>query len=208
MLLVDLSNVNGPVDWHAIRRAGITGAFLKATEGVSFDDELFHLHRRQAAAVGIRAGAYHFARPDHNGPIAEARHFAKVVGRIGARELRPVLDLETHADEDLAAWARQWNHTVRRLLDVGPLFYTYPAFAAGLNLRTPIGYGLWLASYGRDDGREHPYTIPRPWRAAVAHQFTSRARLAGAAGYVDLSSAPRLAPLLAHPLRGRLPKGL
>lgn len=199
-LVVDLSNVNGPVDWAAIRRAGISAAYLKATEGVTFDDGLYESHRRDAAREGIRTGAYHFARPDRNPAADEADHFAAVVDHVDRRDLRPALDLETPAaGVDLEVWARAWNRRVRELLGVGPLFYSFPAFITALRLTRAIGYGLWLAAFGRDDGDEHPFTVPAPWRRAVLHQFTSRARLAGVPGLVDLSNAPTLRPLLAHP---------
>jgi hypothetical protein len=34
---------------------------------------------------------------------------------------------------------------------------------------------------------EHPFTIPRPWKGVAAHQFSSKARVAGCADPVDIS---------------------
>jgi GH25 family lysozyme M1 (1,4-beta-N-acetylmuramidase) len=184
ILIIDLSNVNGHVDWRAVKRAGIQAAYLKATEGVTFNDSLYSHHRETAEANGIPTGAYHFARPDRNQALAEAEHFAAIVGHIAEGELRPALDMEQAVDR----------------LGVGPLFYSYPAFVtANVHPSKPIGYGLWLAAYDRNDGTEHPYTVPAPWKKAVAHQFTSKARVAGVPGFVDLSHAGSIRPLLAHP---------
>jgi hypothetical protein len=66
----------------------------------------------------------------------------------------------------------------------------------------PIGAGLWLASYARNDGTDHGAAVPPPWRSYVAHQFSSNCLVSGCGGRVDLSHARRLRPLLAHGLRG------
>ncbi len=36
--VVDISNVNGSVDSNRLARCGIQGAYLKLSEGVTFDD--------------------------------------------------------------------------------------------------------------------------------------------------------------------------
>jgi len=205
ILLVDLSNHQKHVNVAALRRAGIKGGWHKATEGASFHDALFGLRRAEFGHHGLRFGAYHFAQPGEHGAYLQADVFSDVVDRLERHDLRPVLDLEATnglAAKKLETWARLWCQRVKHNLGVWPLVYSYPAFLDGLGLRSPIGGGLWLASYDRNDGKEHPYRVPPPWRRAVAHQFSSRSMVAGVEGLVDLSSAPRLQPLLAHPMRG------
>lgn len=211
MLIVDLSNNNDlSVDWPRVRAAGIDAAWLKVTEGRTFRDPAYVRYRDGARAAGLRVGGYHYARPDLNPSIdaalVEARNFAAHLGPIGRRDLRPVLDLEepvSFPSERLVAWVRAWNAETRRLTGTGPVLYTYPAYVTGeLRATVPLGYGLWLAAWGRNDGHEYPYVVPRPWKRAVAHQFTSRARIGGIDGRVDLSSARRIRPLLAHPTLG------
>jgi GH25 family lysozyme M1 (1,4-beta-N-acetylmuramidase) len=206
--IIDVSNVNGPVDWAAVRRAGIEGAFIKATEGLTYNDGLFTTFRNAAAKSGVRIGAYHFARPDNHpfGAESEAEHFCKVVKSLARTDLKPVLDFEKDApgltDPQKVAWARTFNRTVKKRLGVIPIFYSYAAFINSLGATTPIGNGLWLAAYGKNDGKEYPVAAPPPWEKVVAHQFTSRGKLAGHAGYVDLSHAASIRPLLAHPILG------
>lgn len=204
MRLIDVSNVNGPIDWEKVARAGIRGAFVKATEGVTFDDPLFAGNRAAAAKNGVHVGGYHFARPDHNTAVDEARHFAKRLGALRPGELRPVLDYEvsTHTPSvTQVEWIRGFNHEIRRIVGVWPIFYSYPSLMTMLHLSKPVGNGLWLASYGSNDGQEHGFVVPAPWRRLVLHQFTSRGRIPGVPGYVDLSETASLASLLAHPVR-------
>lgn len=205
MHLIDVSNVNGRIDWAKVAQAGVHGAFIKATEGRTFNDALFDANRELAARHGVHVGAYHFARPDNNRAVDEARHFAGVVKRLKVGELKPVLDYEVSSrmlPSTQAQWIRDFNHEVRRILGVWPMFYTYPALLPSLRLAKPVGNGLWLASYGVNDGREHAVAVPAPWRRIAVHQFTSRGHVPGVPGDVDISSTASLASLLAHPVRG------
>lgn len=207
--LIDVSNVNGSVDWNRVRRAGIAGAWLKATEGQTYIDKYFAQHRRDAARAGVRVGAYHFARPDLQPltPEAEAINFCKVVGKLDRTDLRPVLDLEVAVREvlrrsEIEWWCREWSRTVKKRLGVWPLIYGSTSYLADMRLDQPILGGLWVANYGPNDGRRHTPGVPRPWRKAVAHQYTSRGRVDGVRGDVDRNYVPRLRAVLAFPWRG------
>lgn len=208
---IDVSNVNGSIAWAMVKYAGVEFAFVKATEGLTFDDELMRAHRAKAAAAGIAVGLYHFARPDlhpgREGAIAEARHFARAIGKVGRDELRPALDLERgggirpeqHAA--ITAWAFAFLGELERLVGVRPIFYSYSAFIDG-NMGGAHGlerFPLWLANYGANDGRAHPVARPGRWEAITVHQFTSRGSVRGIIGNVDLNNAGGLAALRAYP---------
>jgi GH25 family lysozyme M1 (1,4-beta-N-acetylmuramidase) len=203
LLIVDLSNNNGTVDFPRLAKLpGLAGVYLKASEGTSFIDHTFHARREEANAVGLRVGAYHFAR--FGNVQAEAGLFCRVVEKIERRDLRPALDAEVSPGASAGPWCRAWNQAVRSKLGAGPLLYSYPYWLEQLKSPTPIGYGLWLAAYSRDDGVEHPYSVPAPWRRAVLHQFTSRGHVPGVVGECDVSAGRLLNPLLAHPVGGRV----
>lgn len=205
-LLADLSNNNSKVNLARVRDAGVTGLWHKVSEGFSFTDDFWSYRHEAARSLGLRVGGYHFARPGHpDDAVQEAWYFVKALGPIKRRDLAPVLDLETTGGlsaKQLEQWARRWMQTVHGATGIWPLFYSFPSFIENMRADRVIGRGLWLASYGRNDGSEHPYTVPRPFKKALAHQFTSRAKLAGVSGNCDLSSAPKLYPLLARGLRG------
>lgn len=203
-LILDLSNNNGDPDWARLKAQGINAVYLKATEGMTFVDRTFAARRKAANAHGIAVGAYHFARPDASTAVEQARSFARVVGKLGVNDLRPALDFEvpTKMPPAMAVqWARSFNRAVKGMLGALPVFYTFSSYAAALPAATPIGAGLWLASYDRNDGKEHPFVVPKPWRSVVAHQFSSRCNVGGCAGLVDLSTAKSMTPLRAFPVR-------
>lgn len=206
MLIVDLSSNNKAPDFKTLARH-VQGAWIKATEGVGYTNPVYSIWKGYADHYGIRTGAYHFAQPDI-GPIQSAERFCEVVGKIGRRDLRPVLDFETWDNKltpaEHEAWARTFNQTVRKHLGIIPIFYSYGPFIDRLQLKKPVGDGLWEAAYGRDDGKSYPFAIAHPWKRTVAHQFTSKASVLGANGPIDLSYAPRLDGVLAHPILGLL----
>ena len=209
MQLVDLSNNNpGPLNFGAVKGAGIAGVWLKATEGLTFVDHDFKARAEAARMVGLRVGGYHFARPEPGTAVREATFFATVLGRVERRDLRPVLDLEVAPaamhGEELRLWARSFLAHVHSLAGVLGLTYSSPGFLASQAWTETVGTGagLWLADYGPNDGREHPHGSPHPWRRIVAHQYTSRGHVAGVPGEVDRTRVVRRRGVLAHPIRG------
>ena len=202
LTIIDVSMWQGEVHWDRVKAARIDLAFVKATEGVAEVDPRFAHNRAEAERLGIRLGFYHFADPLHGTPEAQAEHHASVVGKLRRRELRSVLDLETGSPAKTEPWARAFNRRLVKRLGVTPLLYSYSAYLEAMHLTRTIGGGLWLASYSRNDGRDYGAAVPKPWRSWVAHQFTSRGHAPGIAGYVDVSHAPKLRPLLARPVTG------
>lgn len=201
---IDVSNVNGSVDWARVASSGVDFAHGKATEGVSFVDGKFAQNRQSAKGYGIHFGAYHFGRPDNrptaDGARQEATHFCQVVGKVYRGELRPVLDLEVGSG-DLTVWAGAFLSEVEKRLGVRPLLYSYTSFIRShLRLSALPGYGLWVADYGVNDGTEHPVSLSN-----VEHQYTSRGVVSGVIGHVDRNSAPSLAPLMIPTVPGPTP---
>ena len=187
--MLDLSNNNGPVDFKRVFQAGQRRIYLKLTEGVTFDDPKFVDFRKGARAAGLKVGAYHFARgvPSGNSAKDEAEHFLHKLPNLTNKDLRPALDLEFKTpSKAVGDWAKQWLSLVRSAIGVRPIIYSYGSFLEGCAFSTPPA-ALWLASFGRNDGKEHPFTVPRPWKRLAAHQYSSNARVAGCSGAVDIS---------------------
>lgn len=211
VLIADLSNVNSVPAKDAfdrMKKFGVAGCFLKVTEGLTFNDSYFPMWEALAEHAGLRVGGYHYAHPESHTPREEAEHFLlRYRGHDDRKALRAVLDFEEPKALRLGhwvleRWARSWMHLVHHELGHWPLFYSYPDYIRQMELKTPIGGGLWLASFSRNDGTEHPYSVPSPWKHVLCHQYCSTGRLPGVNGNVDLSDAPKLLPLLARPFAG------
>lgn len=57
---IDVSHHQGAIDWAQAQGAGVSFAFIKATEGVDFRDRRFAENWGRARATGLITGAYHF----------------------------------------------------------------------------------------------------------------------------------------------------
>lgn len=180
---IDVSKWQGDIDWNAVADAGIVYAIVRATHGINTIDEWFDSNWNDSRAAGIYAGVYQYFEPGQD-PIAQADIMLEMMGALGAEDLPPVIDVESHGDlppAEVANAVGQWITHVEAATGVKPIIYTgryfwqdyvqSPAFA---------DYPLWIAHY--TDGCPN---IPDQWTDWRFHQYTSTGTVAGVAGDVD-----------------------
>lgn len=182
---IDVSAYQGAIDWTQVASAGISFAFIKATEGTATVDTRFSANYPDAKAAGIVRGSYHFAHPGTDTADAEAAFYVETVKAAGGFDgLPPVLDLETSGGLDNAAllnWILQWMSQVKKSTGMQPILYTNTSFATG-HLDTSLSsIPLWVASYG----------VAQPadasgWTVWTFWQYSDTGSVAGISGYVDL----------------------
>lgn len=92
--LLDVSHWQSPIDWRKAKAAGISGAYIKVSQGASFIDKAAAEHHDSAKAAGLLVGAYHFCtNDDANKQFA---NYAGAADRIGSWDLPPALDCEAY----------------------------------------------------------------------------------------------------------------
>jgi GH25 family lysozyme M1 (1,4-beta-N-acetylmuramidase) len=157
---IDVSNWQGRIDWVKVSGGGYDFAFAKATEGTTFDDATYPLNRAGATGVGLRIGAYHFARPTGGSDaaavasaVAQAEHFVGYA-QPAPGDLLPVLDLESKgglSTARLQLWTQTWLAQVVARLGVKPIVYVSPSFWKSSLGDTPVfaqaGHRLWIAHW-------------------------------------------------------------
>lgn len=133
---IDVAKWQGKVNWNAVRESGYSFAFVKASEGVGYEDPTFKRNWNEARAAGLLVGAYHFARVSKSPTIEddamkEAEWFASRLGSNTANMLPPVLDIEwdKNADKvipskDLITWCEVFTQTLGSLTQRTPAMYT------------------------------------------------------------------------------------
>ncbi|MDE2490042.1 MAG: glycosyl hydrolase [Elusimicrobia bacterium] len=89
---VDVSHYQGAVDWSLVAGAGLSFAYIKATQGASGLDARFAANWSGAAAAGLRRGAYHFFDACRDG-ASQAANFLKTAPPEDAA-LPAAVDLE------------------------------------------------------------------------------------------------------------------
>ncbi len=178
---IDISHYQGDIDWATVKKAGITFAFTKATEGDSEIDPKFKDNWAQIRKAGLARGAYHFFRPDVDAEI-QANHFIATV-RLEPGDLPPVLDIEVSEgattegiEDDISIWLEK----VAQAYGVTPVIYSDLSFikkhlASGFNT-----YPLWIADYSHP-----PPVAPGDWGAWTFWQYSQSGVVNGVNGAVD-----------------------
>ena len=196
---VDLSHHNDQIVWDSLKvvvdRTGRTGkdilraksiypvrtVIVKATEGERHVDRRFSEYWEEAGKRDFTRGAYHFFRSSRD-PSKQAAHYISRV-RLRHNDLPPVLDVETMHEgcsrEELNAKVLAWLQEVEKHYGKKPIVYTSDSYARDILSREITDhYPMWIARYNRKEPRFENWTM---W------QFTDKALLYGASGYVDLS---------------------
>ena len=195
---IDVSHHNGAIDFAALDPA-VRFAYVKATEGRDFNSKATESLSRRASVAGLAVGLYHFARPDRNGPEAEAENFARTIeacAREGiAIRLPPVLDLEVSGDldpETIRDWVEKFSADFTRRIECPirsrVMLYTYASFwrahvDPSETERERLPRDVWIARYKAS--AVDPGTVP-DWQI---WQRSGSGNVAGVVGRVDLNVA-------------------
>jgi GH25 family lysozyme M1 (1,4-beta-N-acetylmuramidase) len=193
------SYVNAPLDgidvssWQPVDigdRVNYDFMIVKATGGATYTNPYYTTQANSALARGKKLGFYHYAQDDggQNSATAEAWHFVNSVrAYVGRATL--FLDYEEDLPGDDRVWITTFCNEVYRLTGVKCGIYTSGSWAQNnINgLWDDLGVPLWQANYpyNRDHlSYTHEYT---PMVPCDIHQYTSRGRLFGYNGYLDLN---------------------
>lgn len=176
---VDISNLNGTVDMSIIKNAGNSFVVAKCTEGTSFVDRYYSKNIANAKALGMLAGAYHFARfKNISGATTEASFFIN-----NCKDAKPdfvILDFEQ------SGISGDMTNACLVFLDaissVGqPVIYCNPSYIEDYLNSNITKYPLWIAHYGVSSPRTPLFGSYGIW------QYSESGTLNGISGYLDLN---------------------
>ncbi len=180
---IDVSNWNPNTNWAQVQSSGISFAFIKCTEGVTWTNKEFANDWTNSKANGVIRGAYHFFHP-HDDPIAQAKFFLSTLGALISGDMPPVMDWETH------------ELSIQEEINNGLLFLQYIQNTTGIvpiiyaggyyinELGNPVSlsqYPLWLAQYGVTIPK-----VPQPWTQYNIWQYSESGTVPGVSGQCDL----------------------
>lgn len=183
---IDVSHYQGHINWQRlsltdIKDTPISFAIIKATEGVTVDDDNFDDNFRDSRRYGLLRGAYHFFTPDEPAS-AQAAHFISRV-HLEKGDLPPVLDIETVGDlspQDIHDAVLTWLLLTEDHYGAKPILYTNLNFKLRyLNSPDFDQYPFWIAHY---------YVKNVGWKGKWHFwQHTDRGRLPGIPTFVDFN---------------------
>lgn len=183
---IDVSHHQGPIDWVALRGAGVDFAFIKVSEGGDHTDRTFAENWEIAGSAGVLRGAYHFFTFCTSG-VHQARHFLATIAPL-ERELPPAADVEFAGNcqnwrsiDEIRVELTTFLHAVEQELGERPLLYVDGDSHRRIVDKHFTEYPLWV----RDLFFEPRAAWYGKWRF---WQFANNARLSGIEGPVDLDA--------------------
>lgn len=198
ILGIDISNHQGKaqldLDKLLTKHPEIKVVIIKSSEGTHFDDAYDEEFIRIALAHGCIVGVYHYARPDRNGWLAEAKFFMSLTKRYKGKVFY-VLDWEVRKAASKVEWAECFLAYVAKETGSTPVFYSYESLINSANYSKLTKYPLWVAKY-RDYEADKNFDMSSAgsapavkwWSSYIGWQWTSVGRLDGYNGNLDCTA--------------------
>src|ERR1700712_198925 len=150
---IDVSKYQDVVNWQSVRSmrvqdVSISFVFVKATEGLGNEDQMFDRNWKKIRDAGLVRGAYHYFIATKSGK-AQAENFINSVTLLPG-DLPPVLDIEQTfgvPPEKLRQRAKEWLVTIQAYYGTPPIIYTNVDFYTRYLKDDFDGYRLWAAHY-------------------------------------------------------------
>jgi lysozyme len=185
---IDVSHYQGSIDWEKVaNETNIKFVYIKATEGSSHKDSLYHHNTAQARRAGIAVGSYHYFHP--NVPVAtQYNNFMSSVD-LSTQDLIPVIDIEEKGrkpSKQICDSLDKFSSMVLAQWGTLPIIYTHQRFYNYLLQRSFDNHILWIARYGAYKFKLTPSLEDK--RQCTIWQYSNRGIVEGIEGYVDLNT--------------------
>ena len=177
---IDISKYQGKVNFKKVKASGITYVFIRATEGITYQDVDFKSNIAAARAAGLVVGAYHFYETN-DAPAAQLNNF-KNMASLQSGDLPPVIDIEKlHNNDsiDLTKNIQIFVDGLESYYGVKPIIYSGYNFA-NKYMKGFGGYPLWLAEY-----EVTKPNLPEGWSDWTFWQWSQSNTVDGLDGNVD-----------------------
>lgn len=179
---IDVSNWQGRVDWAAQWGAGKRFAYVKATEGTTYESPSFGHQYTGSYSQGFIRGAYHFALPDSSSGTTQANHFVDNGGGWSAdgTTLPGALDMEWNpygatcygkTRTQMRAWINAFLTQYKSRTGRYPVIYTATSWwdqCVGSDATIAAKSPLWIARYSSTVG-----TKPYGWSTHSFWQYST-----------------------------------
>ena len=190
---IDVSHHQGLIDWAKVHEAGLKFTYVKATEGIDYQDPKLIEHWFAAKTAGLKVGPYHMFRPN-DGAEEQVKNFITALKKLNydKNDLPPVLDIErvnvkekvTH--QQLHDRAINFLKMVEREIGRKPIVYTNPSYWKHFlkDIHQLQEFPLWIAEYNHL--AKKPKTTGA-WKTWKIWQFSEWGKLDGIEKPVDIN---------------------
>jgi GH25 family lysozyme M1 (1,4-beta-N-acetylmuramidase) len=186
---LDVSSHQGNVNWSSVKSNGAKFAYVKATEGTSYQNPYFSQQYVGSYNVGLIRGAYHFATPNTSSGAAQADYFAAHGGGWSRdnQTLPGALDIEYNpygatcyglSQASMRSWIHSFINEYHYKTGRWAVIYTtldWWTTCTGNNDATfATNSPLWIARYSSSAG-----TLPYGWSFYTFWQYASSGTFPG-----------------------------
>lgn len=183
---IDVSHHQGNVDWRKVKaftsnNRKVTFVFMKATEGITRQDEHFSKNWKETGQQGFIRGAYHFYYPSRDAGKQAANYKQQV--KLEKGDLPPVVDIE-HSNgksrKEICKGLKAFMDDLEKHYGVAPILYTNISFYYSYLADDFRDYTIWISGYhGEQRFREKFSETWHFW------QYSENGTVAGIRGGVD-----------------------
>ncbi|KIJ67650.1 glycoside hydrolase family 25 protein [Hydnomerulius pinastri MD-312] len=201
---IDVSAFQPNINWSSVKNNGVSFAYIKATEGVSYKNPHFSSQWTGATNAGLMRGSYHFAHPNSGAGSNQAQYFHSNGGGWSndGQTLPGALDIEYASSgnecyglgaSSMVNWIASFSNEYNSLTGRYPVIYTTTDWwksCTGNN----AGFGntnpLWIAHYTSSPG-----TLPAGWSVTTFWQYADKGSNPGDQDYFngDMDGLSRIA---------------
>jgi MYXO-CTERM domain-containing protein len=124
---IDVTYHQQAIDWQKVKAAGIEFAFIRVSDGSTFQDPMFETNWAAARAAGVRRGAYQLFRPAEAAVAQADLLLSKIGNKLEAGDLPPVLDAVVTGSlmpAQIQANMKAWIDRVAEVTGRAPIIHT------------------------------------------------------------------------------------
>ena len=187
---VDLSANQGHVDFKALKSSGIDFVILRSTLRNNKPDPYFEEFYSEAQAVNLPISVYKYSYATT--PAESFQEATGVIKMLAGRACTIWLDVEDNAQLAKVGGKTGMTRIINAFMDycvasgydVG-IYCNLNWYKNYIDNQLKSKYKFWIARYGKNDGKlDEKY---RPNVNEVIWQYTSKGKVNGISGYVDLN---------------------
>lgn len=198
---IDISVINGTVDWNKVKAAGIDFAMIKATQGWGvgastknlrlFTDSKFKTNIVNAHNAGLKCGVYHYMTATTlKEAKEEAEYFLSVIApyksyidtwvAVDVEDVSPARYCGKLSKIELSNVTLRFLNLIKRA-GYKPMLYTNPNYLKYKfnSIDSFKNYDIWLAHYN--------VSTPMSVNNLKVWQYSDKGRVNGVSGNVDMN---------------------
>jgi len=185
---IDVSKHQSNIDWKRVatmrsKNIKISFVFIKATEGITRQDQKFKFNWENAGKNALLRGAYHFYYPSRDADLQADNFITKV--KLSKGDLPPVVDIEVtngKSSTEIQKGLQVFLNRLEKHYKVKPIIYANINFYNKHLIGKFENYPLWIAGYF-DHERFHN-EFETPW---IFWQHSETGKVDGIRGNVDFN---------------------